>query len=133
MRFLAMLLVCAGCGDSVMTTGGGGAGGGSGGASGQGGQGGSAPDAAPTTMDAGPDASNLPTCPCWLGDGTYCALAVTMHGRENNCQVAALVGHEGDVFMCAGGVWTVSQPCSNGCYIAPDGTADACIPAGQPH
>src|SRR5262245_35921519 len=141
MRFVALLLVCIGCGDSAMTTGGGGSGGsggsgggGAGGSGGTGGQGGSMPDAANQNIDAsGIDASNLPTCPCWLGDGTYCAIGIADHGRANNCQVAALVGHEGDVFMCTGGTWTVSQACPNSCYVAPDGTADGCVPAGQPH
>src|SRR5262245_20286202 len=132
MRLFAILLILAGCGDDVMTTdgnagvgGGSGGSGGQGGSSGSGGQGGSV-DAAGSTIDAAvPDAApNLPTCPCWLGDGTYCATAVTIHGNANNCMVAALAGHEGDVFHCAGGTWTVQTACSNGCYIAPDGTAD---------
>ena len=131
MRTLAVLLLVCGCGDDVMSTGGGGSGGGSAG------QGGSQPMPDASTPDApqmvSPDANNLPTCGCWLGDGTYCAASVALHAQSSNCQVAALSGHEGDVFSCAGGTWTVSQPCANGCYIAPDGVPDACVPAGQPH
>ncbi|HJZ83543.1 MAG TPA: M23 family metallopeptidase [Polyangia bacterium] len=89
-----------------------------------------APEAADAQMAPGPDARALPTCACYYGDGIYCATAIADWARTHNCQVAALAGHEGDVFQCAGGSWSVHQVCPNGCYVAPQGTPDGCRPSG---
>ncbi len=92
-----------------------------------------APDATSDTPAPDADANALPECACPLGDGTYCATSVAAYEQSHACSVAARAGHEGDVLRCASGAWTVETSCTYGCYVAPDGTPDACKSAEEYH
>lgn len=79
-----------------------------------------------------PDACNPPACPCYAGDGDYCGTGSACFAQNNLCTIPNLAGNEGNVLHCAGGTWTVKSTCSNGCFVAPNGTNDGCNPAGAP-
>jgi hypothetical protein len=73
----------------------------------------------------------LPDCPCFAGDGIYCATAIASYGAAHACSVPGLAQHAGDLYRCAANAWSVATGCgSAGCYVAPSGQADGCHVAG---
>lgn len=83
------------------------------------------PDAAPV------DAATPPTCPCFAGDGLYCATAIASYGAAHACGAPALATHAGDVYQCTAGAWSVAETCgAAGCYVAQAGSPDGCHVAG---
>jgi hypothetical protein len=101
-------------------SGGAGQGGGASAQGGAGGQGG-------TSAQGGAGGATGPTiCPCYAGDGPYCASGVKAQAKELGCEVPALVGHAGDLLKCAKGSWSVAKDCTDGCDPTAPGDTDAC-------
>ena len=76
------------------------------------------------------DATPLPDCDCFAGNGTYCGQAIADHGATNGCSAPGLAAHPGDLYSCTDGAWSVATPCADGCYVAEAGHADGCKFAG---
>jgi hypothetical protein len=91
-----------------------------------------APIADAQVADAAPvDAAPPPPCPCFAGDGLYCATAIASYGAAHACGAPGLAAHPGDVFQCTAGAWTVAETCgAAGCYVAQAGSPDGCHVAG---
>lgn len=77
--------------------------------------------------DAAKDHTTQPTCPCYDGDGVYCATGAAAYASQHDCTVTDLASNTGNLYTCSGGSWTPqSPPCANGCTVEPTGTNDIC-------
>ncbi|MHB1846125.1 MAG: M23 family metallopeptidase [Deltaproteobacteria bacterium] len=72
-------------------------------------------------------------CPCYAGDGTYCADGVACYATVHGCTVPNLQASQGNLLACAGGSWSAQTTCgAAGCLIAPNGQNDVCASASAP-
>src|SRR5262249_27657930 len=70
-------------------------------------------------------------CSCWGGDcsNCYCGAAIRDHAQAAGCAVDDYVGHEGDLFNCSGGTFSLGTHCESGqCIVRPVGQPDVCMP-----
>lgn len=69
------------------------------------------------------------TCPCYAGEGPYCAAEAGEHALAEGCVIPALAGHEGDLLSCEGGAWSLAEACTEGCEALGSGALglDACL------
>ncbi len=87
-------------------------------------------DAAPEPArepDAQTAPPTLPECPCFVR-AAWCGASAGEHGltRTPACRVPLLPEHDEDLLGCDGATWIVLDSCDEGCFSAPEGTADAC-------
>lgn len=87
--------------------------------------------APPADADAAADAATLPTCPCYAGDGDYCATGVAAEAKKRRCAVPDLGANAQNLYACARGAWKVAKTCKGGCYVADTGVADGCRSTGE--
>lgn len=123
--WLGICLPAIGCGDGSSATqgGGGNAGGAATTAGGTAGQG----EGGATTSSSG-TGTLVPECGCLLGDGPYCAARAQAEAEKAGCAISELSGHEGDLFKCESGQWSLLEACSGECTFTADSSKldDAC-------
>ena len=96
---------------------------------------GGATSAGETSTSAGGDATGTsatttggaPLCPCYAGDGPYCAAGVSDYAGEAGCEVPLAAERPGDLLDCADGAWSVGAACALGCESTVPGESDACL------
>ncbi len=71
---------------------------------------------------------SLPICDCFVRSA-WCGASAARHGLtlDPPCRVPLVPAHDTDILGCDGTRWIVQTACSEGCFEAPTGVADACI------
>jgi hypothetical protein len=71
--------------------------------------------------DPNPDTCNaaLPACGCWAGqcDNCYCGSAINAYASAHSCSVPQASGHDGGLFSCHGGTFSLATNCPAGCHV----------------
>ncbi len=74
-----------------------------------------------------------PVCGCYDGNQTsfYCGASISGYASGNGCTPPpGFQGHEGDLWSCNNGTWSVGTACPGGCMIEQGAnTPDQCKPA----
>ena len=80
-------------------------------------------------IDAAPGDGGRALCPCFVGDGPYCAGRAAAMAAEAGCDLPLLAGHERDLLACSEGVWSVSEACADTCAYTDGSTEldDGCV------
>src|SRR5262249_4300739 len=72
---------------------------------------------------------SAPPCPCYDGEpGTYCGSGSRAYAAAHGCWLTGVSGYEHNLLHCHGAGWSVGETCANGCYDAPSGISDGCLP-----
>ncbi len=78
--------------------------------------------------DAMPADAEVPPCPCFLGDGPYCAARARDLAAAEGCELPLAEEHPDALLSCASDAWEVADDCPGECtYGAPGELDDACV------
>lgn len=79
-----------------------------------------------TTNTGGAGGTSAMTCPCFDGDGTYCAPVAAAAAEKAGCNLGVTPSSDNDLLTCSAGVWDFSETCATSCDSGEIPGADEC-------